>query len=336
MFTYLETIKDISQAQTKLENTLRREFPQRAIKDIGHPGGREYDANVFTNGRYWFWSKNRGGRNLTTPRRLNWFGLFSERPGAGITFEINTAYEGRNDRAAGFFARDNDTKLVYLLHSGRVGGGTKGVGKTAFRAWSGLPLIEVLDSSGGTRNGLLVMPIEGATAGRSASRYIENVNRFKIAVRSGELKTREFRRKKKEFEDYYAEGRGRRTGRRASIIDYISRHGEIVDELRRWRELSPMPKSSRFVRNVLIDLGVAVGANLVEVFEVKTSTERPSVYSALGQLLIHGNSNNCRRVMVLPHGETLANDLEVALKRLRIQLLRFKLDKRGAIIVRAY
>ena len=96
-----------------------------------------------------------------------------------------------------------------------------------------------------------------------------------------------------------------------------------------------MPKRARLVKNVLIDLGVAVGRRLVEVFEVKTTTARPDVYSAIGQLMVHGTVDDCRRVMVLPHREPIANDLYEALQRLDIELLRFSLDEEKAVIMDA-
>ena len=80
-------------------------------------------------------------------------------------------------------------------------------------------------------------------------------------------------------------------------------------------------------------MGVAVGRELVEVFEVKTSTSRSDVYAAIGQLMVHGTADDCRRVIVLPHKESIATDLKNALDRLGIQLLNFKLDEEKAIIV---
>lgn len=327
MFSFLESRREIAIAQSKLEKTLKRDFLGRAIKDIGYPGGRQRDAEVLTDGRYWFWSKDHRGQTVQNPRRLNWFGRYSENTGTSISVEINVAYEGRNDRSAGFFGRDNETGIVYLLHSGRVGGGKKGVGKNAFCAWSGESLVEVFDSTGASRQGLIVMPVEGTGASKSAVRYVAMVDKFKRSVRNGEINTPAFRAKQKKFEDFYAEGRGRRKGKRASAIDYLSRHGEIVDAIQVWRESTLMPKGGRFVKNVLIDMGVAVGESLVEVFEVKTSTERQCIYTALGQLMIHGTSNNCRRVMILPGKERLADDLAGALTRLGVELIRFSLSE---------
>ena len=80
-------------------------------------------------------------------------------------------------------------------------------------------------------------------------------------------------------------------------------------------------------------MGVEVGHELVEVFEVKTSTSRSDVYTAIGQLMVHGTSDSCRRVIVLPRNESLSHDLKEALNRLNIELLEFILDERTAIIV---
>ena len=177
------------------------------------------------------------------------------------------------------------------------------------------------------------MPIEGVAATRSAVRYIDIIAKFKQAVRSGDMDTPEFQQKKKELDDFYSESRGRRKGQRSGKIDYLSRHGEVVDALHSWRSSSALPKGGRLVKNVLIDMGVEVGRELVEVFEVKTSTARSDVYAAIGQLMVHGAFDGCRRVLVLPQKEPIASDLKESLKRLNIELLRFKLDEEAATIV---
>lgn len=333
MFSLVESKEEVAKAQRKLEATIRREFNRNAVKNIGHPGGRTPDAKISTNGHYWFWSGDHGGADQPNPRRLNWFGLFREETGLQISVEINTPYEGRNDQIAGFFARDNDSGAIYLLHSGRVGGGKKGVGKGTFLPWSHQPLMEVVDSSSNVRDGVLVMPIEGIAATRSAVRYIDTIDRFKQAVRAGETNTLEFRRKQKQFNDFYSEPRGRRKGKRSREIDYLSRHGEVVDALNAWRKSRPLPKAARIIKNVLIDLGVASGRELVEIYEVKTSTTRSDVYSAIGQLMVHGTKNGCRKVLVLPHRKPIVADLTDALQRLEIEVLKFKLDEVEATIL---
>jgi len=333
MFSLIESKEEIGTSQRRLEAAIRRDFKASVVKNIGYPGGTTFDAKVFTNGNYWYWSSDHNDADIPNPRRLNWFGLFSEDANLQISVEINTVYEGRNDQVAGFFARDNSTGSIYLLHSGRVGGGTKGVGKAAFLAWSNQRPIEVVDSSGDIREGVLVMPIEGVAATRSAIWYIDTIVSFKQAVRAGDMVTPEFQRKKKELDDFYAESSGRRKGQRSGEIDYLSRHGEVVDALHAWRNSSALPKGGRLVKSVLIDMGVEVGDVLVEVFEVKTSAARSDVYAAIGQLMVQGPSSECRRVMVLPQKEPIASDFKKALKRLNIELLRFKMDEDAVAIV---
>src|SRR6266566_4521696 len=121
MFSLLESKKEIAKVQRMLERTIRRDFRITAVKNIGYPGGTTFDANVNTDRRHWFWCKDLDGARKANPRRLNWFGLFHVDADLQISVEINTPYKGRNDRVAGFFARDTDTGATYLFHSGRVG-----------------------------------------------------------------------------------------------------------------------------------------------------------------------------------------------------------------------
>jgi hypothetical protein len=331
MLSLLESKKEIADAQRKLEATIRRAFKSTMVRDIGHPGGTVHNANISTYHQYWYRSADHDGHNDANPRRLNWFGLFRERGNLQITVEINTPYESRNDQVAGFFGRDSDTGLVYLFHSGRVGGGMKGVGRTGFLAWKNLHPTKALDSSGDVRTGVLVMSIEGKGATRSLNRYIDTIDRFKQEVRQG-IDPQELKHKEKAFREYYPEPRGRRTGKRSAEIDYISRHGEVVDALEIWRKKRPLDKGSRLVKNVLFDLAVERGAQLAEVYEIKTSAARQTVYTAIGQLMVHGTVRECRRAIVLPDRERLADDLRDALKRLKIEHLRFRLDDVKAII----
>jgi hypothetical protein len=333
VLTLLESKTDITKAQSKLEATMARAFQHRAKRNIGYPAGTTLDANVFTNEKVWYWSADLRQSDVPNPRRLNWFGLYTTKSDLQITVEINTSYSGRNDQIAGFFARDDDRGTEYLLHSGRVGGGTRGVGKSAFLAWSDQRLVRVRDAGGDTRDGIIVMPVAGTGASRAAARYVNQVARFKIAVRTGELATPEFEKKKKEFEDFYAEPRGRRKGKRSSTLDYLSRHGEIVDALHAWRLQAGLPPRARAVKNILLDFGIAIGTALSEAYEVKTSTSRSDLYAGIGQLFVHGAGDGCCRVLVLPHDEAVPAGIAEALTRLSIVVLRFRLSRSSAGIL---
>lgn len=50
-----------------------------------------------------------------------------------ITGQLNPTINGFNRRAAGAFVRDSQGR-VYVAHSGKIGGGRSGIGKSAFVA----------------------------------------------------------------------------------------------------------------------------------------------------------------------------------------------------------
>lgn len=68
---------------------------------------------------------------------------------------------------------------------------------------------------------------------------------------------------------------------------------------------------------------------LTEVYKAKTETGRQSIYTALGQLMIHGpaNEGEIKRVLAIPPGE-LAADIQHSLAALGIVVRRFDITGR--------
>lgn len=328
MLLLLESKKEIAAAQRTFEATMRREFRKTETRNLTFRGGPIPDATVFTNGTYWYHPDNR------KDRFLNEFGVLT--PGnLPITVEINVPHEGRTGRVAGFFARDPATDALCLMHSGKVGGGQPGVGAYAFRAWLEEKPCEVFGSSGRAHLGFIVMSIDGLHATISLLRYIDRISKFKQDVRNRaiDLTDPEFQHKVQVLKDFYSEPRGRRRGRRSGKIDFVSRHGEIVDALHDWRRCRSTPARHRIKKNIFIDMAVAnTHGRLTEIYEVKTSAARSDVYSAIGQLMVHG-PRNAKKVIVLPEDEPVVDDLRNALRRYNIRILRFKLDHKRATII---
>ena len=132
MLSLLVERDEIAEAQEALQRIMITEFPRRERRNVTFPPRGLSDQEVWTwRDRYWYRPGSVEGRNVTTPRVLNWFGVLA--PGAlSITVEVNVALQWRKGRAEGFFARDDSTGALYLLHSGNVGGGRPGVGGRAF------------------------------------------------------------------------------------------------------------------------------------------------------------------------------------------------------------
>lgn len=327
MYVYLESKADIAKAQKALEATIHREFTSRLVKDIGWQGGRMAEKTVHASDGWWFFSE--GHRDSPIPRILNWFGRHGDGPGVQIAVEVNVPYEGRHDSIAGFFARHVDTGRVYLFHSGRIGGGAKGVGKDSFLAWSEVDLHQVVDSSGGSRDGVMVMPVEGRWATRSALTYVQRIVAFKEAARVGALDRPDVKKRISRLQAYFRESSGRRRGfAKGRVIDYVSRHGDVVDTLAKWvSETRGMPRGGSLTKDRLIDLGVKVKGRLVEVWEVKSGTSRGDLYTAIGQLSVHAPDEACVRTVVLPADSALPDGLQEAFDRLGVNVMLYRLKK---------
>lgn len=333
MYILIENGGEIRKAQAQLEATIEREFSAIETRDIGWQGGRQPRAKVHTDGEYWFWSSDNKDK-VTNPRRLNWFGRINEGPGVEIAVEINTPYSGKNAAVAGFFARNTANGQTYLFHSGRVGGGAVGVKKDALVAWSDLELHAVFASDGSYREALLVMPITGRAALLPAVKYVQTILDFKAAVRNGYTETAKAKNKELKLRTYYDEFFGRKRGKvQARDIDYYSRHGEVVKALEGWRKGRGLMLGQKIVKSVLLDLGVSKGTDLIEAYEVKTSTLRGDVYTGIGQLIVHAQRPSCSRILALPAEGIMAPDLAAALKRNGIRLQLYRLTEKEVILL---
>lgn len=336
MLSILTGRDEVAQAQQALENLMRTEFTHIERRDITFPGGgRLNDQKVRTSGSYWYHAGVVKGRDEPSPRFLNLFGVLASGR-LRISVEVNVLCRATQGQSQGFFARDNTTGAVYLMHSGDIRGGARGVSGPAFRAWYGEPRRKVFGGDGRIRFGFIVIPLRALDPTRSVRRYVDSIGKFRddVATKKVDVKSGEFQRRIQKFNDYYKEPRGRRTANHPGKIDYLSRHGEVVDALKDWREARRMDRNSRIVKDVFIDMGVEdARGNLVELYEVKTSTARTDMYSAIGQLIVHGPPGCKKKFVVVPKGGRISPDLKTALENQRIKTLRFRLQKNGAKIL---
>ncbi|HEX9745181.1 MAG TPA: hypothetical protein VGB30_07115, partial [bacterium] len=100
---------------------------------IGWPGGHLEATDVYWNSENGVWAYF--DEDLAKNRYWCAFGVSEAMKDSylSIACEINFPYEGVTRRVAGAFFTDGDN--VYVGHSGKVGGGLKGVGKHAFRKY---------------------------------------------------------------------------------------------------------------------------------------------------------------------------------------------------------
>jgi hypothetical protein len=325
MFLQLVTRKEEKlRAQEDLKACVTKAWRRREERDVTwRPDSRKIE--IAHNGELWFGSVEPSHLD-TTPKYWNPLGQYVSAGALQIAVEINIPTESNNRRVSGFFARDLDTNTLCLMHDGRVGGGRPGIGRTELLRWSGDEVIDVVDRDGRARPGIIIAPLGSKSAAADIGRFVEKVLAFKQAVVSGQTSTEQSQQSQLTYGDYFDESSGKRKRRRIRDLEYTSRHGDIVRALHDWRRRSATP-SDRIVKNAYIDLGLQADGRLTEVYEVKTNCERQTLYGAIGQVLVHGDcgSESARRFLVLPRGEKVPEDVNRALRRESIALIRFEI-----------
>jgi hypothetical protein len=326
MLMLVESARGKNEAQANLRGRLERSWRSREKRlVVWRPDSRA--ITIYHNGRYWFGSIP-PDEGQSTPRYWNPFGAYRAHGNFQIAVELNIPTTSNSKRVSGFFAKDSSSGHVYLMHDGSVGGGRKGVGRAEFLDWSDAKVVSVVDSQGGVRHGIVVAPVNGATTAADLARFVQQVIDFKEAIKNGEAAFTKRSRRGNRHGDYYDEFSGKKRKASSREVEYISRHGDIVRALRDWRAKTLRPQE-HFFKNDYVDLGVEDRGVTSEVYEVKPSCARQSLYTAIGQILVHDDSPNgeSKRILVLPRGEAIPPDVMRALDRGGISLVRFALQE---------
>lgn len=317
--------------QEKLEFNLKNVMKNKGIRNIGFPGGN-FDQHIYSAGEEKLWVAFGGLLEEPAVRRYwNGFGIYrSDRPAQSISVEINIPIDSNGGQVAGFFAEDSETGDSYLMHSGKVGGGRPGIGKSAFLVWSKAKLAEVVDENGGVRTGIVVSKLDDPDMAGRIWTFVKGVQSFKDHAATGALEMPEFRRRVEEFDRSSKEFSGKKRGTRGGTLEYFAYHGDIVQKLYDERTAHLSPGETVFNSN-LIDLFVRKNGILSEVYEVKTSIGRQALYTAIGRIVTHTTEchGEVARFIVVPADDTIPKDLEEAVVILGIKVRRFCLKKDG-------
>jgi hypothetical protein len=332
MLMLIESTSEKQKAEQKLRHIFESALRSQGKLAIGWPGGK-MTKPVFSNGTGKLWysfaliPKEYGVR-----RYWNAFGIFDpDRGNQIISVELNIPTNTNGQQIAGFFAKDTKTNRVYLMHSGRIGGGRSGIGKDSFLAWSRQKLASVADVNGGERFGIVIGQLKKNVIVAKVNYFVRQVADFKERAANGKLDTQEFRRKVKELNRFRRESAGRRRGRHGGVVDYISYHGDIVNALHDMRKARKRP-NEKILNTPLIDLFVKRGGRIIEVYEVKTGTDRQAIYTAVGQLMVHSKGDKqTHKIVVLPADERLPTGINETLSTLGIDVFRFVLDDDGSV-----
>lgn len=328
MLILVEDSEDKKHAQNILEKSIKTSLKRLGKRNVGHPGGNA-DQTLYSNGEGHLWVAFGGlTENEPTVRYWNAFGIYDpNQTTQNISVEINISIESNAARVSGFFAQDTNTGDIFLMHTGKIGGGRKGIGKTAFLVWSKDNLVDVVDLSGNIRQGIVVGKIDQPDFTQRLEKFVKNVKKFKDWAVSEELESHEFQEKINEFDKYNKEFSGKKWGSRNDDFEYITYHGDIVQKLyeERTKELQ---KGEGVFNSVFIDLFVKRNGKISEIYEVKTGVGRQVLYTAIGQLLTHSaiDGSDIKKILVIPADEKIPADFLKAISMLNIQIRRFRIS----------
>lgn len=304
----------VRKAFSRLESRLR-DGAKRFSRTLGTQGGHE-EANVFWRPTEEFWfSISRHVENRY------WCAYGTQDPekskSLSITVEINPPTSGFDRRIAGLFVTDASER-IYLAHSGRIGGGKKGIGKEAFLAtYSGPYFANVAWPDDETSEVILLADIDDSRLPEQLATFVLEVERFK----SGQVRPGDSNFAPVQGVSFAPEFEGKRTGFDVDRhIESQCNHGTIVRRLRSRLEAQGFRVGNDRARDLIV--ANALGT-VVAIVEVKTDTLPSSLYGGVGQLMIHGAAEKrlLQRVLVIPRG--LSSQARSVFQRLDVDVLEY-------------
>ncbi len=182
MYKAIRDPKRIASAQKSFLRRMRKELPTKIPNIVvGYQGGSMKLKKAFANNIIWFAHELQDDKKGL--RNWNIFGAGKPvlKRSNGIAVEVNIALQ---KRLAGIFALDEKTGNTILLHSGKIGGGREGIGKTAFMKWyPGERKVKFVDPSSDNKEqeAIFVADLASSDFICDIEFFVDAVHRFKAS-----------------------------------------------------------------------------------------------------------------------------------------------------------
>lgn len=318
--TPLTEQNEINQAYSTLCVTLNRDCRVLRRK-VGWPGGNgEYDLQWNSTLGIWTMQEQFNVEN----RHILLLGTQNPEPKrmVGIVCEINPPRHGFNRRCAGVFLKDDDLS-IYLAHTGKIGGGRPGIGRsTMFQNYLG-NWHTVTWPDRKLSNVIVIGKIDSPLLSEHIAAFAREVQRIKNGVRTNPPQGPN----PIPPPVFNPEFSGRRRGYTVtSPIEADCDHGLIInslaEELRR--------RNVIFNRDVNRDLFIYGRQNKIRMlFEAKTEISTSNIYQGIGQLFFHSANQIPRPVLVIVLPGTPNDQTQHVLASLGIDILSFEWNASG-------
>lgn len=235
------------------------------------------------------------------------------------TLEINPPHGGIDMRCGGMFVRDANNN-IYLCHTGKIGGGKKGIGKTVFwdRYIGGSIEVDV-----GRQKLVQVVnlgQINNPKLPSRIARLVHEVKRIKNTSVAASFVLSKF------TPEFSGQKRGYSLAR---TIDATADHGPVVEELMKAVKKAGYEPFNDQQRDLFV---IGPNGRMATLFEVKTDVTTTNLYQAVGQLMLNGyaQQSSVRKVLVVPRKPT--EKTEQALHKLDIRVLTYNWEGNKPVI----
>ncbi len=312
MLKVLDSELAIKRSQMEFEKQFKQFTDERIPVRLGYSGGN-FEGTVSWASKLGIWAYQEADKN----RYLNYFGLGKPRKHSmvPITCQINIPLRGIDRRVAGAFTEDK-SGVTLVTHSGKIGGGRKGIGKSLFEDNYRGEWVTVTDGST-QRRLALIGSLTSPRFCRQVSQFTHEVARIKNIASSGSPKVTPSRLShafSKEFS-------GKKKYKVGTEVEAECDHGLIVNDLSIVLRRLRLKFGNDHNRDLYV---VNASGRLTSLFEIKTDVTSTSLYTGIGQLLLNSVSmaKHPRLILVIPN--RLGRILEGKFKSLGIELLVFR------------
>ncbi len=280
------------------------------------PKSINLNLNYISGEKVWFSFNN----YRTDNRYWNAFGVgdpFSHGKGNDIVIEINySKVEQPNFRIGGLWAQDGNGNF-YLLHSGRIGGGRKGISKLFFKQRYFGTIVQVDISDNQSKEYFLIAALNDKKFGHKVAEFVKDVNNIKHAIKTQTPLSR--LDNKSYFDEFY----GFKSYTVSQQISYLSNHGKIVKAL---KEIL-VDKGFDIRKDNQFDLAIYQNNKMQILFEIKSVLTLQNIFEAIGQLHLYSIMNKASPLKILVIPENNIRQLAKDLKKLGISILQFRSTK---------
>lgn len=311
--------QEILKLHEKLKKSLDRHKSEDIETIVGHMGNSNGITVSYSKELNIWWAFDGIAEGKSGHRYWNAFGIHKPEKGViqNIVCEINYPTSGINTRVAAAWVKED--KNYMLLHSGKIGGGRKGVGKINFiENYNGV--FEEIDIDGFFKEVTIIGNLKDKKLPYQIKNFVYEVARIKDLLTSRNEKPKQednaLDKINKKFNEEFAGIKEYKTPKRTIIA--TANHGIVVNALKQKIE----DKGFLVANNQQRDLYIYNKSSKIEtVFEVKTSLSSQSIYTAVGQLYVNSARLEPlpRLIYVIP--EQPNENLSITLKKLNIEIL---------------